>query len=44
MLRCAVRDAVFALDRGGLCVSGPCRGISLVRIPVQVQSGMVILR
>lgn len=43
MLRCAVRDAVFALDRGGVCVSGPCRGRWLLRVPVQVQGGLVTL-
>lgn len=44
MLRCAERGAVFALDQGGLCVSGPCRGRWLLRVPVQVQGGLVTLK
>jgi nitrite reductase/ring-hydroxylating ferredoxin subunit len=40
-LTCAVHGATFALRQGGLCVSGPCRGQSLVAVAVQVRDGMV---
>lgn len=43
VLRCAVQGAVFALDQGGLCTSGPCRGQALVRVPVEVEGGWVKL-
>jgi len=44
LLRCSVRGAVFALDRGGLCISRPCRGRSLFAVPVQVQGELVTIR
>jgi nitrite reductase/ring-hydroxylating ferredoxin subunit len=43
LLRCAVRGAQFALARDGLCISGPCRGRSLVAVPVQVRGGLVTM-
>ena len=43
-LRCSVRGAVFALDRGGLCISGPCRGRSLLPVPVQVLGEFVTIK
>lgn len=43
VLRCAVRGARFALDRGGLCVGGPCRGRSLLPVPVRVENGLVTI-
>jgi nitrite reductase/ring-hydroxylating ferredoxin subunit len=41
-LTCAVHGATFALDEAGLCVIGPCRGQSLLAVPVQVHGGMVM--
>jgi nitrite reductase/ring-hydroxylating ferredoxin subunit len=43
-LRCAVRGAQFALDGGGICTSGPCRGSSLIPVPVRVQGGLVTIQ
>lgn len=43
-LRCAIRGAVFALDRGGVCVSGPCRGQTLVPVAVRVEHGLVMVK
>jgi nitrite reductase/ring-hydroxylating ferredoxin subunit len=40
-LTCAVHGATFALRQGGLCISGPCRGQSLVAVAVQVRDGLV---
>lgn len=42
-LHCPVRGAVFDLDRGGLCVSGPCRGHSLISVPVRTENGRVLV-
>lgn len=41
-LTCAVHGATFALREAGLCVAGPCRGQSLVAVPVQVRDGQVV--
>lgn len=43
-LRCSVRGAQFALDDGGICTSGPCRGKSLIPVAVRVQGGLVTIR
>lgn len=41
-LTCAVHGATFALREAGLCVAGPCRGQSLVAVPVKVCEGRVV--
>lgn len=41
-LICAVHGSTFALREAGLCVGGPCRGQSLVAVPVQVRDGCVV--
>ena len=41
-LTCAVHGSTFALRDGGLCISGPCRGQSLVAVRVKVQNGVVM--
>lgn len=41
-LTCAVHGATFALRDAGLCVAGPCRGQSLVAVPVKVRDGQVV--
>lgn len=41
LLTCAVHGSTFALREAGLCVGGPCRGQSLVAVPVQVRDGLV---
>lgn len=43
-LRCAVRGAQFALDRDGICTSGPCLGKSLIPVPVRAQDGFVTIQ
>jgi nitrite reductase/ring-hydroxylating ferredoxin subunit len=43
-LRCPVRGARFALDDGGICTSGPCRGKSLTFVAVRVQGGLVTIQ
>lgn len=40
-LTCAVHGATFALREAALCVGGPCRGQSLVAVPVQLRDGVV---
>ena len=40
-LTCAVHGATFALHEAGLCIMGPCRGQSLVAVPVAVRDGVV---
>jgi nitrite reductase/ring-hydroxylating ferredoxin subunit len=42
MLICAAHGAAFTLDSGH-CVAGPCRGQGLVRFPVGVRDGSVVL-
>ncbi|UYB53317.1 Rieske (2Fe-2S) protein [Xanthomonas sp. AM6] len=39
---CAAHGAAFELQ-GGSCVSGPCRGQSLLAVPVAVREGRVVL-
>jgi nitrite reductase/ring-hydroxylating ferredoxin subunit len=41
-LVCAVHGATFRLDDGG-CTGGPCRGQSLLAVPVEVRAGEVVL-
>jgi len=42
LLICAAHGAAFTRDTG-LCVAGPCRGQGLVRFPVVVRDGEVLL-
>lgn len=42
LLICAAHGAAFTRD-SGLCLAGPCRGQGLVRFPVLVRDGMVLL-
>ncbi|QDI02499.1 MULTISPECIES: Rieske (2Fe-2S) protein [Xanthomonas translucens group] len=41
-LVCAAHGATFELQQGS-CVSGPCRGQSLLAVPVAVREGQVFL-
>ncbi|MBB4130961.1 MULTISPECIES: Rieske (2Fe-2S) protein [unclassified Xanthomonas] len=41
-LVCAAHGAAFEL-RGGECISGPCRGESLLTVPVRVEGEQVVL-
>ncbi|AKK68620.1 Rieske (2Fe-2S) protein [Xanthomonas translucens] len=41
-LVCAAHGATFELQQGS-CVSGPCRGQSLLAVPVAVRDGQVVL-
>ena len=41
-ITCAVHGATFALREAGLCIGGPCRGQSLVAVPVRVRDGSVL--
>lgn len=41
-LVCAVHGATFRLDDGE-CTGGPCRGQSLLAVPVEVREGEVVL-
>ncbi|MCC4609654.1 Rieske (2Fe-2S) protein [Xanthomonas campestris pv. zinniae] len=41
-LICAAHGAAFELDAGE-CISGPCRGQSLVAVPVRVEGEQVVL-
>lgn len=43
LLVCAAHGASFEL-RDGACVAGPCRGQSLVPVPVDISDGEVVLR
>ncbi len=42
LLICAAHGAAFTRD-SGLCLAGPCRGQGLVRFPVVVRDGKVLL-
>ena len=42
LIVCCSHGALFELDTG-YCVDGPCAGDSLVRIPVELLSGYVLL-
>ncbi|CAD7349050.1 Rieske (2Fe-2S) protein [Xanthomonas arboricola pv. juglandis] len=41
-LVCAAHGAAFELG-GGECISGPCRGQSLLAVPVRVEGDQVVL-
>ncbi|AOY61953.1 Rieske (2Fe-2S) protein [Xanthomonas citri pv. glycines] len=41
-LVCAAHGAAFELWAGE-CISGPCRGQSLVAVPVRIEAGQVLL-
>lgn len=41
-LRCGVHGALFRIQ-DGYCVSGPCEGASLRRVPTEIRDGQVIL-
>ena len=43
LLVCAAHGASFEL-REGVCVAGPCRGQSLVTVPIDINEGDVVLR
>jgi nitrite reductase/ring-hydroxylating ferredoxin subunit len=42
LLICAAHGAAFTRD-SGLCLAGPCRGQGLVRFPVLVRDGQVLV-
>ena len=42
LILCCSHGALFARD-DGICVAGPCQGQKLTPIPVEVQSGYVML-
>lgn len=42
MIMCSAHGAVFEV-RSGLCVAGPCAGVSLRRLPVRVADGCLLL-
>jgi nitrite reductase/ring-hydroxylating ferredoxin subunit len=39
---CATHGAMFEADSGH-CSAGPCRGAALVRVPVEIRDGVVML-
>lgn len=41
-IECFVHGALFEKD-SGLCIAGPCLGLSLAKLPIQVESGQVLL-
>jgi len=42
LIQCFVHGAIFE-KATGLCVGGPCSGLSLIALPVRVESGYVLL-
>lgn len=42
LLVCAAHGAAFTRD-SGTCIAGPCRGQGLVRFPIIVRDGLVLL-
>ena len=42
LILCTAHGALFEKSTG-YCISGPCSGLSLVRVPVQVAAGCVML-
>ena len=42
MIQCYVHGAIFEKSTG-YCVAGPCSGLSLISLPVRVESGYVLL-
>jgi nitrite reductase/ring-hydroxylating ferredoxin subunit len=41
-LTCAVHGATFSLREKGLCIAGPCRGQSLMAVPVKIENGVIL--
>jgi len=41
-IQCATHDALFRLHNGA-CVAGPCKGDSLVAVPVIIEAGEVVM-
>ena len=41
-IRCVMHGALFEIETGD-CVSGPCLGLGLKRLPVNVRDGYVVL-
>jgi nitrite reductase/ring-hydroxylating ferredoxin subunit len=39
-LRCLTHGAIFRVS-DGLCIDGPCEGLALFRLPVEVEDGIV---
>jgi len=42
MILCVMHGALFEIETGD-CVSGPCAGLGLQRLPVHVHNGYVVL-
>jgi nitrite reductase/ring-hydroxylating ferredoxin subunit len=42
VILCTAHGALYEKD-SGLCISGPCAGAALVRLPVQIVAGYVLL-
>jgi nitrite reductase/ring-hydroxylating ferredoxin subunit len=42
MILCSVHGAIFE-KQTGYCVAGPCHGLSLIGLPVRIDSGWVLL-
>jgi nitrite reductase/ring-hydroxylating ferredoxin subunit len=42
MILCSVHGAIFE-KQTGYCVAGPCRGLSLIGLPLRIDSGWVLL-
>ena len=42
MIQCYVHGAIFEKSTG-YCVAGPCSGLSLIALPVRLESGYVLL-
>jgi nitrite reductase/ring-hydroxylating ferredoxin subunit len=42
MILCSVHGAIFE-KQTGYCVAGPCHGLSLIGLPVRIDSGCVLL-
>jgi nitrite reductase/ring-hydroxylating ferredoxin subunit len=42
MIQCYAHGAIFEKSTG-LCVAGPCSGLSLVALPVRIEAGLVLL-
>jgi nitrite reductase/ring-hydroxylating ferredoxin subunit len=41
-IQCAMHAALFRIT-DGLCIAGPCAGAGLASVPVEVESGLVVL-
>jgi nitrite reductase/ring-hydroxylating ferredoxin subunit len=42
MILCSMHGAIFEKDTG-YCVAGPCYGLSLIGLPLRIESGYVLL-